>query len=79
MLVEHFSINDRETFSKKRNYEPQPKKNAKCPLDNLYLMGGYEKTNIDIQGQVFNLFKDFTIKQKLSLGTWADKNPPTRC
>ena len=48
------------------------KKNAKCPLDNLYLTGGYEKNNVDVQGQVFN-FKEFTIKQKLSLGTWADK------
>ena len=72
MLVEHFSMNDGETFFEKGNYEPQPKKNAKCPLDNLYLTGGYKKNNVDVQGQVFN-FKEFTIKQKLSLGTWADK------
>ncbi len=65
-------MNDWETFFEKGHYEPQPKKNAKCPLDNLYLTGGYEKNNIDVQGQVFN-FKEFTIKQKLSLGTWADK------
>jgi hypothetical protein len=66
MLVEHFSMNDRETFLEKGNYESQPKKNAKCPLDNLYLMGGYEKNNVDVQGQVFN-FKELTIKRNCLL------------
>ncbi len=38
----------------------------KCPLDNLYLTRGYEKNNVDVQGQVFN-FKEFTIKQNCLL------------
>ena len=71
MLVEHFSENTNETFFEKGNYEPQKSSNQTYPLNNLHLKGGVTK-HADMDSQVFS-FDEFTIKEKLSLGYWADK------
>ena len=71
MLVEHFHENTKDTFFEKGNYEPQKKPNLNYPLNNIHLkVGGPKQADMDSQ---VNSFDDFTIKEKLSLGYWADK------
>ena len=66
MLVEHFSKHTDEAFFIKGNYEPAKSTNNKHTLNNLHLKVG--ETNSQVRS-----FDDFSIKNELSLGYWADK------